>query len=161
MMMKVAGLQSTSIVVVLGLTLSLTVAGLIVFPVGLLSPLAYLSVPQKAQGITGDVTYNPAVPGACGAGVSPDSIVYLWMQDEILVSPPGSDPLTFPMHWTVGCALVGTFRIGLDPGIYYVDLVNGAHQSVCAGYCKILPANMTIVLGNFTEISIYIRTGLQ
>ena len=154
-------MQSTSMVVVLALTLSLMVAGLIVSPVGLLSPIADFSVPLKAQGIQGNVTFLPVSP-SCGLGTKPDPIVYFLMQEEILISPRGGSPLTFPMHWTVDCVrLVGTFRIGLDPGIYYVDLVNGAHQSECSGYCAVLPANVTVVAGNFTEISILFRTSIR
>ncbi len=155
------GRRSISPIIVLFLSLSLTFAGLIVSPAGLLSPIVSFSVPQKAQGILGNVTYNRVAP-RCGADIQPWPNVNYYARNEIAVSSMANSSLTFPIEWNLlrGCLLLGTYRIGLDPGIYYVDFTGCFFEPVRVGDCATLPARVVVTQGNFTAIDMYFTTSL-
>ncbi len=157
--------SSALIIATLLLTVLLTGAGFMVSPGGYLSPLAGPALLGSTllgvtSGINGDISVGPIFP-VCR--VTPDAVPpAYYYQIEVLVTPSSGLPLTVPVHWVLvaGCWVDGTFKIGLNPGVYSLTLTSCVSQPNSFG-CSDLPITAIVTSSAWTQVEISVRTGIE
>src|SRR6266704_1832897 len=115
------------IIAALLLTTVSTVAGFTVSPGGYLAPLASPPLIGATGGITGSIWIANVSP-LCRVPATTEPAPPYYNQIEVVITPsPSSDlPLTVPVNWVLigGCAVHGTFKIGLNPGVYSLTITS-------------------------------------
>jgi hypothetical protein len=156
------------IVSALLLTTLSTVAGFMVSPGGYLSPLASPPLQGAAGGIIGNIYIGNVYP-VCHLLSPPAPPPLYYSQIQVVITPsPSSDlPLTVPLNWVLveGCVVHGTFKIGLNPGVYSLTLTNctGLNATVYISvnpFCSGLPKTVIVESGTWTLVDISITTGI-
>ena len=148
---------AAAFIVVLGIALN----SLSMSSGGYLSAVFSASTAFQAQGIDGTVTSGPLLPSCCEQ--SAKLLVGLVWHDKVLVRSSVGSLIEVPVNWTlVGCEMVGTFRVGLSPGLYSVDLASCAHEAIRTYTCaSLLPSGVTVQTDTFTSVSIEQDTSVQ
>src|SRR5207249_5543962 len=120
--MLVKGSKALIIAALLLTTVS-TVAGFTVAPRGYLAPLASPPLIGAAGGITGSIWIANVSP-LCRVPPATEPAPPYYNQIEVVITPSSDLPLTVPVKWVLigGCAVHGTFKIGLNPGVYSLTI---------------------------------------
>ncbi len=155
--------RSTALIIAaLFLTAVSTVTGFIVSPGGYLSPLAGPPLAGATGGITGSISIGNILP-LCRVPPSTAPAPPYYNQIEVLITPSPSSglPLTVPVNWVLvdGCWVHGTFRVGLNPGVYSLTLTSCISQPSSFG-CSDLPRIVIVEPDAWTQVDISIRTGI-
>ena len=128
---------------------------------GYLSTVFSASTAFQAQGIDGTVTSGRLLPSCYEQ--SAKLLVGLVWHDKVLVRSSVGSLIEVPVNWTlVGCEMVGTFRVGLSPGRYSVDLASCTHEAIRTYTCaSLLPLSVTVETKRFALVSIEQDTSIQ
>jgi len=153
---------------VLFLTTASTVAGFMVSPGGYLSPLATQSLLGATGGIHGRVSIGPLFP-VCRVIESAGSTASYYNQIQVVVTPSSGLALTVPVNWITleGCWASGTFKIGLNPGIYSLTITScyavysDHYLGPAIPFCPGLPKTALVESGTWTQVDISIGTGIE
>jgi len=165
--MLVKGSKALIIAALLLTTVS-TVAGFTVAPGGYLAPLASPPLIGATGGITGSIWIANVSP-LCRVPSTTEPAPPYYNQIEVVITPsPSSDlPLTVPVKWVLigGCAVHGTFKIGLNPGVYSLTItscyaVHPDHYLGFIPFCPGLPKTAIVESGAWTQVDISITTGI-
>ena len=158
--------SSALILAALFLTTVSTVAGFMVSPGGYLSHLASPGLLGATSGITGSISIGNIYP-VCRADSSTGSAPPYYDQIGVLVTPSSGLPLTVPVTWVLvaGCWVHGTFKIGLNPGVYSLTItscyaVHPDHYLGFIPFCPGLPKTVIVESGAWTQVDISITTGI-
>jgi len=152
--------SSALILAAVFLTTVSTVAGFMVSPGGYLSHLASPGLLGATSGITGSISIGNIYP-VCRADSSTGSAPPYYDQIGVLVTPSSGLPLTVPVTWVLvaGCWVHGTFKIGLNPGVYSLTLTSCMSQPSSFGCSE--PRRTAIVeSGAWTQVDISVTTGI-
>ncbi len=148
------------------LTSASTVAGFMVSPGGYLSPLASPSLLGATGGINGSVSIGPISP-ICSVVESTGPTPLYYNQIQVIVTPSSGLALTVPVNWAVvgGCWASGTFKIGLNPGVYSVTVTSCARPTLSISQpigfgCSDLPRTVIVESSAWIQIDIAIGTGI-
>ena len=156
------------IIAALLLTAISTVTGFMVSPGGYLAPLASPPLIGATGGITGSIWIANVYP-VCRVPPATEPAPPYYNQIEVVITPsPSSDlPLTVPVNWVLigGCAVHGTFKIGLNPGVYSLTitscyLIRAAVSLLNDSTCLYLPKTVLVESGTWTQVEISITTGI-
>ena len=103
------------IVAALGLTTVSTVAGFMISPGEYLAPLASPPLIGATGGITGSIWIANVSP-LCRVPATTEPAPPYYNQIEVVITPSSDLPLTVSVNWVLigGCAVHGTFKIGLN-----------------------------------------------
>ncbi len=128
---------------------------------GYISTVFSAATAFQAQGIDGTVTSGRLLPSCYEQ--SAKLLVGLVWQDKVLVRSSVGSLIEVPVNWTlVGCEMVGTFRVGLSPGRYSVDLASCTHEAIRTYTCaSLLPLSVTVETKRFALVSIEQDTSIQ
>jgi hypothetical protein len=161
--------KSTALIIAaLLLTTVSTVAGFMVSPGGYMAPLASPPLLGATSGINGSVTIGPVYP-VCRVGESPTLAPY-YNQVQVVITPSSGLALNIPVNWVLeqGCWVRGTFKVALNPGAYSLTLTSCAQPppallvSQPIGYgCSQLPKAIILESGSWTQVDIYLDTGIR
>jgi len=165
--MLVKGSKALIIAALLLTTVS-TVAGFTVAPGGYLAPLASPPLIGATGGITGSIWIANVSP-LCRVPSTTEPAPPYYNQIEVVIThSPSSDlPLTVPVNWVLigGCAVHGTFKIGLNPGAYSLTITSCYLICAAATFlndttCSGLPKTVIVESGTWTQVEISITTGI-
>ena len=138
-----------------------TATGFIVAPGGYLSPLAGPALIGATGGITGSIFIGPISP-TCLVYKNSTPVPSYYNQIEAVITPSSGLPATIPVNWVLegGCWVYGTFKIGLNPGVYSVTLTSCLSQPSSFG-CSQLPITAIVTSNSWTQVEISVRTGIE
>jgi hypothetical protein len=154
------------IIAALLLTTVSTVAGFMVSPGGYLAPLAGPPLIGAMGGIIGSISIrNPF----CVVPPTMETAPRYYSQIEVVITPSPSSvlPLYVPVNWVLngGCAIHGTFKVGLNPGVYSLTigscyLIRAAAFFLNDPTCSGLPKTVLVESGTWTQVEIFTTAGI-
>lgn len=126
-----------------------------------LSALYTATTAWQRQGIYGTYYSGNIVPGACGADVVAELSGHYPVAERVVVTFSDGMVIDVPLNWTrVVCEYFGTYRVGLQPGNYSVDILSCTLQPHRSWGCAfVVPINVTVAQGVFTKVDIHMYTG--
>ena len=118
-----------------------------------------------SQGIYGAVFSGRLVP-TCGGiestNLAEDIESHLPVRERVVVISPAGAIIDVPLNWTAElCGYFGTYRVGLEPGTYKVNLSCSGYPSRVWGCAFVVPINVTVRHDVFTKVDIHMYTGVE
>jgi len=126
-----------------------------------LSALYTATSAWQSQGIYGTDSSGQVVPGACGADVVAELSGHFPVAERVVVTSSDGMVIDVPLSWTrVVCEYFGTYRVGLQPGNYSIDILSCTLQPHRSWGCAfVVPIDVIVKQGLFTKVHIHMYTG--
>ena len=115
----------------------------------------------ERQRIYGTYSSGQVVPGACGADVVAELSGHYPVAERVVVTSSDGMLIDVPLNWTrVVCEYFGTYRVGLQPGNYSIDILSCTLQPHRSWGCAfVVPIDVIVKQGLFTKVHIHMYTG--